>query len=204
VLRLTKETWQRNLDSNPLLQAEYGPNPYLLYRDHLQENERVAVELAFGEFEFQFHGLTVGLSNNWLEVTRCRDGLSHRFGPGHSSELVWRAYTHAQRGWEQEPFPTFKERNEEETTETLAWLDTKAVSDLGEKRPRGKPRSTTPKFLSLADGFLNYSGPVSNHNKGLGVAKEFKTRLGEGEAQRLAQVPQEERLALLREWRTSQ
>lgn len=86
-------------------------DPYHLYTHHLAEGEVAEVELGGRAYRFQFHGPTTGITGNWLEVERVSDGLTHRFGPGHSSELVWRAYYHVERGWEGEPVPAYREAN---------------------------------------------------------------------------------------------
>lgn len=86
-----------------------APEPYHLYAEHLAAGDAAEVELKCETFRFQFHGPTTGIMDNWLKVERVSDGLTHRFGPGHCSELVWRAYYHAERGWEKQPMPAYKE-----------------------------------------------------------------------------------------------
>ena len=82
--------------------------PHFMYADHLRENQPHTVCYQGTNYTFQFHGPTLGTTGNWLEVTR-EDGVARKFGSGHNSELIWRAFTHADRGWEGTQIPTFRE-----------------------------------------------------------------------------------------------
>jgi hypothetical protein len=42
------------------------------------------------------------------EVTR-EDGVARKFGSGHNSELIWRAFHHADRSWEGKQIPAYRE-----------------------------------------------------------------------------------------------
>jgi hypothetical protein len=97
--------------------------PFDLY-EQLRSNEPVKIEVGGISFAFQFFGPDIGKSNNWLEVTR-DDGLSWRFGPGHESELVWRALRHAEGKWEDQPVPRFKQSIDKDEDLNYEFLDVK-------------------------------------------------------------------------------
>jgi hypothetical protein len=82
--------------------------PYYLYKEHLSENQPHTVCYQGTNYTFQFHGPTLGLTGNWLEVIR-EDGVVRKFGSGHSSELIWRAFHHVDKGWEGKQIPAYRE-----------------------------------------------------------------------------------------------
>ena len=175
--------------------------PYQLYQK-LRENEPYTLTVSNATYTFQFHGPQLGKSNNWLEVTR-EDGLGWRFGPGHEAEVVWRALRHTQANWEQQPFPTFKERQEPEfkpaALEDFPW-------DSLEKAPKQTSKTqgwNQNYWLSLADGFLGYPAPVSNHNRGLGADPDNRVKLTTEEYEVLQLTPWGKRVRRLTELRTT-
>jgi len=46
-------------------------------------------------------------------VTR-EDGVAKKFGAGHDPELIWRAFNHADTGWEQPQVPAYREDTSDE------------------------------------------------------------------------------------------
>jgi hypothetical protein len=163
----------------------------------------VAVELTSGEFEFQYHGPQLGTSDNWLEVTRCEDKLSHRFGPGHDSELLWRAYAHAEKSWDETPFPTFRELKEPEFKQ--AELEDYSWETVRKLPPEAKQKAgwNSNHWLSTADGFLGFPGPVANHNKGLGADPGDRAKVTPEEYEVLRKTPWTQRVATLTELRAN-
>jgi hypothetical protein len=84
------------------------PDPQNLYRDKLKDNKPHTISYKGTDYTFQFHGPDIGTIGNWLEVTR-EDGVVKKFGAGHNSELVWRAFHHADKGWETPQVPAYRE-----------------------------------------------------------------------------------------------
>ena len=82
------------------------PDPYRLYWQ-LTEGPQL-VEVGGRSYLFQFHGPALGHVGSYLEVER-DDGVAHRFGPGQTSEVVWRAFNHLKKDWEGQPFPVYRE-----------------------------------------------------------------------------------------------
>ena len=83
-------------------------DPHYLYQDHLSTNQPHTLNHKGTNYTLQFHGPTLGTTGNWLEVTR-EDGAAKKFGPGHNSELVWRAFAHADKGWDCPQVPPYRE-----------------------------------------------------------------------------------------------
>ena len=166
-----------------------------LYRQ-LLGNQPLGLTLGNKNYDFQFHGPKLGTTNNWLEVTQegCK---TWRFGPGQSSETVWRALNHAKVDWNQQPFPTFKEREEPEfkTTE----LDDYDWSTVRTAKPPTKTGAgwNSNHWLSTADGFLGFPGPVANHNKGLGADPGDRAKVTPEEYEVLRKTPWTQRVATL-------
>lgn len=82
--------------------------PHYLYQDHLSTNQPHTLNYKGTGYTFQFHGPQLGTTGNWLEVTR-EDGVAKKFGPGHNSEVVWRAFVHADKGWDSLQVPAYRE-----------------------------------------------------------------------------------------------
>ena len=85
------------------------PEELSLYREHLENNEPHSLAYKGTEYTFQFHGPIMGTIGNWLEVTR-EDGVAKKFGPGHTPEWVWRAFSHIDKGWDTPQVPAFREQ----------------------------------------------------------------------------------------------
>ena len=85
------------------------PESLDFYRDKLHHNQPHTVNYNGLNYTFQFHGPDIGKTGNWLEVTR-EDGIKKKFGAGHNSELVWRAFHHVDKGWETSQIPAYKEK----------------------------------------------------------------------------------------------
>jgi hypothetical protein len=98
------------------------PDPYRLYWQ-LTEGPQL-VEVGGRSYLFQFHGPALGNLGSFLEVAR-DDGVAHRFGPGQNSEAVWRAFSHLRKGWEEQPFPVYREVTEQDEYETPIYLERK-------------------------------------------------------------------------------
>jgi hypothetical protein len=86
-------------------------NELTLYRDHLRGNQPYTLLYKGVSYTFQFHGPDIGLTGNWLEVTR-EDGVAKKFGGGHGPEWVWRAFSHIDQGWEGPQIPRYREYDE--------------------------------------------------------------------------------------------
>ena len=91
------------------------PEPTALYFDHLSGNQPYTLTYKGVGYTFQFHGPKVGC-DNWLEVTR-EDGVARKFGFGHCSEWVWRAFHHIDQGWEGPQIPAYREYDERQEIE---------------------------------------------------------------------------------------
>ena len=87
--------------------------PLYLYRDHLEGNEPRTLNYKDTDYTFQFFGPQRGNNGNWLEVTR-EDGVAKKFGAGHDPELIWRAFNHADKGWNQPQVPAYREETSDE------------------------------------------------------------------------------------------
>jgi hypothetical protein len=173
--------------------------PYYLY-ERLRGNEPHDLKVRTATYTFKFYGPELGKTNNWLEVTR-EDGLSWRFGPGHEAEQVWRALKHIEGDWEKQPCPVFKERKEQEfkpaLLEDYPW-ETLDKNQKGENKGIGFNHNY---WLSTADGFLGYPGPVSNHNRGIGAEPEDRIKLTDEEHEVLQLTPWSKRVRRLTELR---
>ena len=165
--------------------------PYFLFQV-LEDGEPLELTVAGKNFVFQFHGPSLGVTNNWLEGTS-EDGVSWRFGPGHNSETVWRALRHAENNWNQQPFPVFKQRPPEEPTKVtvLEWKEPATRQEGARSGWHGAY------WLSTADGFLGYPGPVSNHNRGLGADPDDRLKLTNDEYEVLRDTTKEQRVVRL-------
>ena len=93
------------------------PEPTALYFDHLSGNQPDTLTYKGVGYTFQFHGPRLGKTGNWLQVTR-EDGVTKKFGAGHSSEWVWRAFSHIDKGWDKPQVP----RYEEDTSDEEPWF----------------------------------------------------------------------------------
>ena len=84
------------------------PEELALYRNHLEDNQPHTLNYRGTNYTFQFHGPKLGKTGNWLQVTR-EDGEVRKFGSGHCSEWVWRAFSHIDEGWDKPQVPRYKE-----------------------------------------------------------------------------------------------
>jgi hypothetical protein len=83
------------------------PNEWVLYKEHLSGNQPYTLVYKGISYTFQFHGPVTG-SDNWLEVTR-EDGVAKKFGWGHGTAEVWRAFSHMDKGWDGPQIPRYRE-----------------------------------------------------------------------------------------------
>ena len=82
--------------------------PYYFYQDHLSTNQLHTLNYKGTNYTLQCHGPQLGTAGNWLKVAR-EDGAAKKFGPGHNAEVVWRAFVHADKGWDTPQVPPYRE-----------------------------------------------------------------------------------------------
>ena len=175
--------------------------PLNLYRQ-LLGNHPLKLTLGGKNYNFQFHGPKLGKTDNWLEVT-LEDGNTWRFGPGQSSETVWQALNHAKCDWTKQPFPVFREWQEPEFKQ--AELEDYSWETVRKLPPEKKPTAgwNSNYWLSTADGFLGFPGPVANHNKGLGADPGDRTKVTTEELEVLRKTPWAQRVSTLTQLRAN-
>ena len=78
---------------------------YQLY-ELLKDGEATTIAHGGSAYTLRFMGEPTG-SNNYLSVVDGR-GQQKRFGWGWSSEQVWRALAHLEKGWDSEQVPAYR------------------------------------------------------------------------------------------------
>jgi hypothetical protein len=91
---------------------------YQLY-EQLKDGAETTLRHQGHTYKLRFRGKPVG-SDNYLAVTN-ESGEERRFGWGWSSEQVWQALAHLERGWCSQQTPPYRPYNEK--AEVEAGLD---------------------------------------------------------------------------------